>query len=163
MTPILLPLTDLAIQDCRRHAMNYPETDPAILAYLTRHVNGLMCAEMEVVITQLIRDRVEAGCRDDATLSFVKSMKRSAVRNATYREIRRTVKLLGNRYENRFCELVGHSVGEEGIEKLGIAVDKRNEDAHKSPPDITFGELEEAFGVATLVVIAVSRALIDQA
>lgn len=162
MKNLLLPLTDTAISDCRRHVKQHSDTDPAIIAYLTRHVNGLMCAELEAVVTRLIRDRLKLGCSDNATLNFVNSLQRGTVRNARYREIRSTIKLLGSSYEERFCELVTSAVGEEGIGKLGIAVGKRNEDAHETPPDVTFRELEEAYSVATSVVLAVSRTLADQ-
>lgn len=159
MNNLLLPLTDTAISDCRRHIEQYSDTDPAIIAYLTRHINGLMCAEIEQVVTRLIRKRLRAGCGDDATLNFINSMRRSAIRNATYGEIRKTIKLLGENYDDRFRELVTNAVGEEGIGKLGTAVGKRNEDSHETPPDVTFNELEEAYGVATSVVYAVSRTL----
>ena len=118
-----------------------------------------MCAEIENVVTRLVRERVESGCSDQATLTFIKSMKRSAVRNARFGEIRRTLELLGSDYGNKFSDLVQCNVGEDGINKLGIAVRKRNTNAHENPPDITFGELEEAYGVATLVVDAVRLTL----
>ena len=75
---LLLPLTDTAISDCRNHINKHPDIDPAVLSYLTRPVNGLMCAEIESVITRLIRERIEVGCSDEATLSFLQSMRRKA-------------------------------------------------------------------------------------
>ena len=152
--PLLLPLTNAAISDCRNHLNQNPETDPAIIAYLTRHLNGLMCAEIERVITRLVRERLAKGCSDAATASFLQSLGRSSVRNATVSEIRNTIKLLGSPYLERFTLLLEESVGQEGVEKLGIAVGKRNENAHENPPDITFGELEDAFSIANEVVDA---------
>ena len=154
-----LPLTDAAVTDCRAHVNQYPDTDPAISAYLTRHVNGLMCAEIEQVVTRLIRERLEAGCSDEATSNFLKTMRRSAVRNATFAEIRDTLTLLGITYRSKFNELIDQTVNEGDIEKLGMAVGKRNQNAHESPPDITFRELEEAFGIATCLVDAVRLTL----
>ena len=154
-----LPLTDAAITDCRDHVNQHPDTDPAISAYLTRHVNGLMCAEIKWVVTRLIRERLEAGCSDEATLNFLKTMNRSTVRNAKYAEIRNTLALLGSTYRSRFSELVDQTIKEEDIEKLGLAVGKRNQNAHESPPDITFRELEEAFSIATRLVDAVRLTL----
>lgn len=156
---LLLPLTDTAISDCRQHISQYPNIDPAIPAYLTRHLNGLMCAEIERVVTRLIRERLGKGCSDAATSSFLQSLGRSSVRNATISEIRNTIKLLGSQYQEKFNSLLEQTVGQDGIEKLGIAVGKRNENAHENPPDITFGELEEAFSVANKVVEAVRNTL----
>ena len=154
-----LPLTDAAIADCREHVNQYPDTDPVITAYLTRHVNGLMCAEIEWVVTRLIRERLEAGCSDDATANFLKTMRRSTVRNASFSEIRDTLALLGSTYRNKFSELVDQTIKEDGIEKLGMAVGKRNQNAHENPPDITFRELEEAFDIAARLVDAVRLTL----
>ena len=150
-----LPLTDAAIRDCRDHVNQYPDIDPAITAYLTRYVNGLMCSEIESVVTRLIRERLEAGCSDEATANFLKTMRRGIVRNATFAEIRDTLALLGSTYRSKFGELVDQTVKEDGIEKLGMAVGKRNQNAHEAPPDITFRELEEAFSIATTMVDAV--------
>ena len=156
---LLLPLTDTAIEDCRDHVNHHPDTDPAISAYLTRHVNGLMCAEIERIVTRLIRERLEIGCSDEATSTFLKSMSRSTIRNAEISEIRDTLTLFGSEYKVKFNNLVDQTIGEEGIAKLGIAVGKRNADAHENPPDITFRELEEVFSVATKVVDAIRLTL----
>ena len=159
---ILLPLTETAIKDCQDHINQYPDTDPAIFAYLARHVNGLMCTESERVVTRLIRDRLAIGCSDNATANFLKSLGRSSVRNATISEIRHTIHLLGNDYRDTFISLVNQFVGQEGIEKLGIAVGKRNENAHENPPNITIIELEEVFSIAAKVVEAVKLTLEPQ-
>lgn len=156
---ILLPLTETAIKDCQDHMNKYPDTDPAISAYLARHVNGLMCMEIERVVTRLIRDRLALGCSDIATSNFLKSMGRSSVRNATISEIRNTIRLLGNDYRDTFNILVDQSVEQADIEKLGRAVGKRNENAHEDPPNITFRELNEAFSIAIKVVEAVKLTL----
>ena len=159
---VLLPLTETAIKDCKNHINQHPDIDPAIFAYLARHVNGLMCTEIERVVTRLIRDRLAIGCSDNATSNFLKSLGRSSVRNATISEIRNTIRLLGNDYMDTFINLVDQSVGQEGIEKLGIAVGKRNENAHENPPNITILELEEVFSIATKVVEAVKLTLAPQ-
>lgn len=156
---LLLPATDTAISDCRQHINQYPDIDPVIPAYLTRHVNGLMCAEIERVVTRLIRERLGKGCRDGATSRFLQSLGRSSVRNASVSEIRNTIKLLGGPYQDKFNRLLDQTVGQEGIETLGMAVGKRNENAHESPPDITFRELEDAYSIANRVVDAVRLTL----
>lgn len=159
---ILLPLTETAIKDCQSHIKQHPDIDPAISAYLARHVNGLMCMEIEQVVTGLIRDRLAKGCSDTATSNFLKSMGRSSIRNATISEIRNTISLLSNEYKDTFNNTVDQSIGQEGIEKLGIAVGKRNENAHEHPPNITFRELEEVFPIAAKVVEAVRLTLDPQ-
>ena len=159
---ILLPLTETAIKDCQDHMNKYPDTDPAIFAYLARHVNGLMCMEIERVVTRLIRDRLALGCSDIATSNFLKSMGRSSVRNATISEIRNTIRLLGNDYRDTFNILVDQSVEQADIEKLGRAVGKRNENAHEDPPNITFRDLQEVFPIAVKVVEAVKLTLEPQ-
>ena len=156
---LTLPRTDAAIADCRDHVDRHPDTDPAIVAYLTRYVNGLMCAEIEWIVTRLIRERLETGCSDQATSNFLKTLRRNTVRNATFKEIRKTLALLGTTYGNKFSELVDQRVGEEGISKLGITVGKRNQNAHETPPDITFREMEETFTVANNIVDAVRLTL----
>ena len=156
---LLLPLTDTAISDCRQHISKYPDIDPAIPAYLTRHVNGLMCTEIEQVITRLIQERIGKGCNDTATSNFMKSMGKSYVRNAKVSEIRDTIKNLGIEYQEKLNLLLEQTVGQDGIDKLGITVGKRNENAHKDPPDITFRELEDVFSIAARVVEAVRLTL----
>ena len=156
---LLLPLTDTAITDCRHHVNQHPDTDPAVVAYLTRYVNGLMCTEIENVVTRLIRARLEIGCSDEATSNFLKSAGRTIVRNAKISEVRGKLALLGIAYKDSFSAELDRTVGEDGIGKLGIAVGKRNENAHDDPPDITFRELEEAYSVATRVVDAVRLTL----
>ena len=158
-TPNLLPLTSAAIADCHHHINQYPDMDPVIIAYLTRHINGLMCSEIERVVTRLIRERLAEGCRDVATSNFLQSLGRSSVRNATISEIRNIIKLFGSEYQERFNYLLEQTVGQDGIEKLGLAVGKRNENAHDNPPNITFAELEDAFSIANKVVEAVRDTL----
>ena len=159
--PLPLPLTDTAIEDYQLHIKRHPSTDREILAYLTRHINGLMCAEIEQSVTRLIRERLEIGCNDTATSNFLKSVGHSSIRNATIGEIRNALARFGGCYKERFDDLVNQTVDEAGIEQLGMAVGKRNQDAHDNPPDITFRELQEAFHVATDVVNAV-RLTLDQ-
>ena len=158
--PNLLPLTDTAISDYRNHLESFPDTEQPILDYLVRHINGLMCAEIEQVITDLFRNRLEQGTNDVAISNYIRRiLGRSAVRNARFREIRDKLSFFGDEFGQTFEEFVGISVGEEGIEKLGIAVGKRDQDAHHQPPSLTFSDLEEAFGVASLVVQDVQKAL----
>ena len=156
---ILLPLTETAIKDFKNHITQYPGTDPAISAYLTRHVNGLMCMEIERVVTRLIRDRLAIGCSDTATSNFLNSLGRSSVRNATVKEIRNALNLFGENYKDTFNNLIRQTVKPAEIGKLRIAVENRDKNAHEYPPDITFGELEKAFSIAIKVVEAVKLTL----
>ena len=91
--------------------------------------------------------------------TFLKSMRRGAVRNAKYSEIRNTIGLFGGEYRSRFEDLVDNSVGEAGIGVLGMAVDTRTKTAPETPPNITFRELEETYVVATTVVDFVGQVL----
>ena len=159
---ILLPFTEAAITDCRQHLSQHPDIDPAVSAYLARYVNGLMCAEIEQVVSGLIRARLERGCSDAATFNFLTSWQRGIVRNARIGEIRDTIGLLGGNYKDTFNNLVNQNVGDEGIDRLGRAVSQRNRNAHDAPPDITFGELEIALTFARKVVEAVRLALEPQ-
>ena len=102
------------------------------------------------------------GCSDTATSNYLKSLVRSSVRNATISEIRNTIRLLGNDYRDKFNNLIDQSVGQEGIDKLGMAVRNRNENAHENPPNITIRELDEAFSIAIKVVEAVKLTLEPQ-
>ena len=121
-----------------------------------------MCAEIEQVVSGLIRDRLERGCRDTATFNFLASWQRGVVRNAKIGEIKNTIGLLGREYRDTFDNLINQNVGEAGIGKLGRAVSDRNQNAHENPPDITFGELEEMIPFARKVVEAVRLALEPQ-
>ena len=159
MTTVYLPLTQTAIADCRDLTVQNPHIDPVIGAYLTRYVNGLMCAEIESVVGELIKQRLRDGCADTATSNFLSSIGRSAIRNATISEIRDKMRLFGTDYAQLFDNIIDDAIGEAGREKLGVAVRNRNDNAHDKPVDITFNELEEAFRVATKVVDAVSDTL----
>lgn len=143
----------MAIEQCRA-VVEKPDTDTAVSAYLAGYVNIRMCAEIESVVTRLIRERIEQGC-DEPVANFLKSMRRSTIRNATYGEIANALGLFGATYKSAFEKAVeeNHTVGEEGIEMLGLAVGKRNETAHtQAQPNITFGEVETAFEVAVEIV-----------
>lgn len=159
MTTPSLPLTQTAISDCRYHLAQFPDADPAIGAYLTRYTNGLMCAEIEKVVNGLIRDRLEKGCSDSATRNFLASLRRGVIRNATFSEIRGKMKILGPQYDSEFQTLFEKTVEEGGKEKLGIAVENRDTNAHDDPVDITLNELEDAFAVAVKMVDAVKNVL----
>ena len=155
-----LPLTTLAIEDCREHFTQHPDIDQAIVDYLVRHVNGLLCAEVEQVVTDLFRSRLEKGTNDVATARYIRrTLGRSVVRNVKYREIKDKIAFFGDDFGIKFEEFVENSVGEEGVETLGMAVGKRDQDAHHQPPSITFSELEEAHRVASLVVEDVQKTL----
>ena len=159
MNAPLLPRTQTAISDCRDHLVQFPGADPAIGAYLTRYANGLMCAEIEKVVNDLLRERLAKGCSDAAALSFLASFNRGMIRNATFAEIHGKMKLFGPKYESTFQTLFEQAVAEGGKEKLGIAVATRNTNAHENPVDITLSELEDAFKVAAKMVDAVKNAL----
>ena len=98
------------------------------------------------------------GC-DEAAANFLSSLHRSTIRNAKHAEISNTLALLGGEFRTRYEDAVNSSVGEEGIEKLGMTVGKRDQSAHQDPPNITFGELEEAYEIAVNVVDAVELSL----
>jgi hypothetical protein len=117
-----------------------------------------MCAEIESVVTRLIRERIERGS-DEASGNFLKSWRRGILRNARYSEIRDTIGLFGKEYKTKFVELVDNSVGEIGIEALGIAVGNRDQTAHETPPNVTFHELERAYAVASDMVDMVNQVL----
>lgn len=102
------------------------------------------------------------GCSDTGTSNFLKSLGRSSVRNATISEIRNTIHLLGNDYRDKFNNLIDQSVGQADIDKLGMAVRNRNENAHENPPNITFRDLQEVFPIAVKVVEAVKLTLEPQ-
>ena len=158
--PPLLERTELALSDYREHIARYPDAEQEIRDYLIQHINGLMCAEIEQIVNALIHDRLERGCSDAATANFLKSFRRGAIRNAKVSEIRNTLGLFGNAYRDSFNRLVEQSVGEAGIDRLGTAVRKRDEVAHKTPPPITFRELEETYQAATALVAAVRQTLL---
>ena len=139
----------------------YPNSDAVISAYLTLYVNGLMCAEIESVISELIQGRIESGCSDEVALSAVRIRKLGTIRSARIDEVRKTLKQLGSEYVSSFNELVDQSLGEEGKGRLGTAVRNRNETAHRTPPDITFADLEKAYDAATKMVDAVRATLED--
>lgn len=159
---LLLPETDTALTHCRAHLNRDPRPDLAIEAYLTRHITGLMCAEVESVIQQLIVERVALGC-DEAAARLVSSVRANLIRNAKFSEIGDKLALLGDDVKRIYAESVQRSIGEEGIARLGTAVAKRDLVAHSKPPDITFDELVEAYEAASAVVAAVKHAIAQTA
>ena len=161
--PDLLPLTGAAIADYRQHMSQHPDTDPVILAYLNRHINGLMCAEIEQVVTRLICEKLDAGQQHPEARSFFPSFldarRMGCLRNARVDEMRTTLSAFGLYYRNKFNELLDGGLSSDDINKLNAAVKKRNEDAHSTPPTITFQEVEETYDVATAVMDAVQQTL----
>lgn len=154
--PPLLPLTELALSDYREHIARYPDTDQAILDYLVQHINALMCSEVEREVSRLFRERFAKGCQDAATLNHILwYIRRGAVSNATFQEIRDRLSRFSNEHGKNFDDRVRQSVGDVGIGRMTVAVEKRNATAHDIPPSITFQELEAAYTVANEVVEAV--------
>jgi hypothetical protein len=157
--------TDTAIADCKEHFAQCDthfaapaSMNPAIIAYLARHIAVLLCAEIEIVITKMVFARVDA-CGDPAVAQFVKSVRGNIVRNAKHAEIGKKLLLLGDECGERYETEVNARIGPEGIAKLGMAVGTRDESAHSAPPNITFGELEEAYRVAEQIIESVRIAL----
>jgi hypothetical protein len=90
---------------------------------------------------------------------FVRSVRGNIIRNAKFSEIGDKLGLLGDDCKNRYETAVKNDVGEEGIAALGMAVGKRDINAHSAPLNITFEELQRAYRAATAVVSAVKAAL----
>ena len=161
--PDLLPLTGAAIADYQNHLDEFPNTDPVILDYLTRHINGLMCAEIEQVVTSLVCARLGAGYGDEETLNFFPNFLNyrhiSRIRNARVDQIRITLSSFGSDCQERFDRLVRDAVDADDIGKLSTVIRKRNDDAHSIPPTITFQEVEESYLIATAVMEAVRLTL----
>ena len=158
--PSLLPRTELALSDYREHIDNHPDTDQVILDCLVRYILILMCAEIEQVVTDLIRRRLAKGSDDAAIASYIQKItERNVIRNAKFREISNKVGFFGSDYQEKFIGLVSNSTKEGDIDRLGLAVGKRDQVAHKRPPSITFQELDVAYTVAKQVVEAVRLTL----
>ena len=161
--PDLLRLTGAAIADYQNHLDEFPNTDPVILAYLTRHINGLMCAEIEQVVTSLVCARLGAGYGDEETSNFFPNFlnyrRISSIRNARVDQIRIALSSFGSDCRERFDRLVREAVDAEDIGKLSTAIRKRNDDAHSIPPTITFQEVEETYLITTAVMDAVRLTL----
>ena len=161
--PELLPLTGSAIADYQEHLAQYPETDPVILAYLTRHINGLMCAEIEQAVTRFVCERMGTGHSDEQISTFfpnfLDSRRISSVRNARFDQIRTTLSSFGLAYRDRFDYLVSQAMNTEETTMLNTAVKKRNDDAHSIPPTVRFEEVTETYRVASAIVDAVRLTL----
>ncbi len=160
---ILLPHTDTALSDCLEHVSACEKSlgdgvNPAIKAYLARHVAVLMCAEIESVVTKLIHERVDL-CGDPPVANLVKSVRGNLVRNAKFDEIGNKLALLGKEFRERFNQAVSDSIGVDGIAIIGMAVGKRDASAHSDPPNVTLPELKRAYVAATGLVAAVREAL----
>ena len=153
----------MAIDQCRVVVEN-PDTDTAVSAYLTRHVNVLMCAEIESVVSKLVLEKVERSYGTPAAnfLNSIRKGRKGFIPNAQYSEIVQALGLFGTAYRDEFKKAVNEAVGEEGIAMLGIAVGKRNETAHtQTQPDITFREVETAFEVADAIV-SIARDILQE-
>lgn len=158
--PSLLPLTELALSDYQAHIAHYPDTDQAILDYLVQHINALMCAEVEREVSRLFRERLAKGCQDTSALNHILwYIRRGAVSNATFQEIRGKLSRFSSEHGKNFDDYVRQSVDDAGIGRMTIAVEKRNATAHDIPPSITFQELDAAYTVAEQVVEAVRLTL----
>lgn len=155
---VFLPQTFAAISDCREHLDSLADPDPAVVSYLTRYLNLTMCAEIELIVTHLIHQRIEKGC-DESSVRFLKARARNAIRSARYGEIKSVVAQFGSDYKRDFEEQAGKILNEDMVAKLGVAVGKRDSIAHRAPPDITFQELESAYDVAEKVMGIVNSVL----
>lgn len=156
---MLLPRTDTALSDCRSHLQRFPDTDPAVVSYLVRHVAVILCGEMETTITRLIVERVSRGC-DDGAANLVMTVRRNLVRNARPAELADKVALFGDKPATRYQELVEATVGDGGLSRLGTLVKHRDATAHSTPLDLTFAELEKAYSDADSLMQAAEQALI---
>lgn len=158
--PSPLPRTERAIADFQNLLSQYPLTEEVIQSYLISHINVSMCAEIEREVSLLFRERLERGCQDEATLNYItQHIRRGAVANATVQEIKEKLSFFGSEYGKRFDAAVRQSVGNDGIGKMTIAVQKRNAAAHDIPPIIDFQEVVATYQVAAAIVDAVRQAL----
>ena len=159
--PSLLPRTERAIADFQNLLTQHPHIDGAIQSYLTSHINVLMCAEIERVVSRLFQEKLGRDCQDAATLSYImRYIRHGAVANATVQEIKEKLSFFGSEYGKRFDDAVRQSVGNDGIGKMTIAVQNRNATAHDVPPVIDFQEITETYRVATAIVEAVRQTLL---
>jgi hypothetical protein len=155
---ILLPRSDTALEDCRKHLSDFPDTDPAVTAYLVRHVSVLLCNEIEAALTQLIIDRVDRGC-DEGAANLVKTVRGGLVRNARPKEMRDAIHLFGEPCGQLYDRRIEEKVGDEGLSRLGTLVSHRNLISHSTPADLTFSELERAYKAAAGLLEAAREAL----
>ena len=162
--PSPLPRTERAIADFQNLLSQHPHTDGAIQSYLTSHINVLMCAEIEQVVTRLVVERLAVGHRDEDTANFfpnfLQERRISSIRNATVAEIRKTLAAFSPAYREQFDGLISQAVKAEDVQKLREVVEKRNASAHGIPPNITFRELEETYDAAAAIVAAVRQTLL---
>jgi hypothetical protein len=131
----------------------------AIQAYLARHVAVVLCAEVEVVVTQMINQRV-ALCGDAPVTNFLRSVRGNLIRNAKAQEIGDKLAHFGADFKDRYQKQIDDTIGAAGIGKLSIAISKRDDASHSTPPDITFKDVEDAYYAALGVVEAVRIALV---
>jgi hypothetical protein len=90
---------------------------------------------------------------------FAKTVSRGFVRNARSGEIGDVLGRFGDNCKARFQSVIGRSIGEAGLNRIGNLVRNRDSFAHLDPPDVTFGELETAFSDVLKMVDAVAQAL----
>ena len=161
--PDLLRLTGAAIADYQNHLDEFPNTDPVILAYLTRHINGLMCAEIEQVVTSLVCARLGAGYGDEETSNFFPNFlnyrRISSIRNARVDQIRIALSSFGSDCRERFDRLVREAVDAEDIGKLSTAIRKRTTMPTAFPQPSPFRKSKKAYLIATAVMDAVRLTL----
>lgn len=158
-----LPRTSIALEDCQRHldaVKDVPGVDTAAIeAYLARHVVLVLCAEIEQSITDLVYERVDRGGCDQVVAALMKARKKGMVRSAHHSEIAGTLGQLGVSIQEAYEAAVEAAVGEAGINRLGNTVGARDAISHSSPPNITLGDLRDAYVVAQQIVAAARNAL----
>lgn len=155
---MLLPRTDTALEDCRRHLEACPDIDPAVLSYLVRHLAVTLCAEMEHSLSKILVQRVEAGC-DEGPANLIKSVRKNLLRSARPSEIKDIVRYFGESSLARYEDEIRTSVGDEGLSRLGTLVSHRDATAHTEPLDMTFREFELAYQAAVGIATAFLAAL----
>ena len=130
-----------------------------IEAYLARHLVLVLCAEVEQSITDLVYQRVDRGGCDDVVASLMKARKKGMVRSAHHAEIASTLGQLSVEVQQKYEAAVELAIGEAGINRLGSAVGARDAVSHSSPPNITLGDVRQAYEAAREVVVAAQDAL----
>ncbi len=158
--PGSLAQTEATLEDCRSLLNDRSLAGTPVENILTRHLIITLCAEVEISVRNRLHQYISANS-SASVANFVGKLGVNVVRNARYSEIKDVMKLLDNSYAVKFENTVRSNLDDADIERVSNVVTARNNIAHGTPTQVTFGEAERAFLAAQQLVDAVDDVLGD--
>lgn len=123
---------------------------------MTQHLLVLLAADMEQAIKECIKLKAKLGT-NESIIEYVDSTLRRVIQGIQKESIAGIVGYFGVEAKKRFDEYLADK--EQEVNRYGNAIRRRNNVAHSSGTQVTFGELKLAVKAAETIHLAVLCAL----